>query len=243
MASGNPGEGENFSFTNIASASAFDAHIAREIHGYETLDLLTRALADACIEDRTNVYDIGASSGRMLNVLAAKVAEDGFERKVNFIGYEPVKAFHDGFIPYGDNVRLLQEPVTGDTTFEGASLVTSVFTLQFMPVHLRPVVLSRIHQGLHQNGAFIWAEKVVASDSKLESLINAQHIQLKRDCSDDTDILDKDLRLRSIMRPLTLVDNVAMLETAGFTRHEVYWRVNNFLALIAIKSLAKVGVS
>jgi tRNA (cmo5U34)-methyltransferase len=236
MTDSRTGEGEDFSFTTIARAKNFDTHIAREIHGYETLDTLVRGMADAFIEHGTNVYDIGASTGRLLNVLSEEIDHDGSGRQANFIGFEPVSEFIQNFQPSSDRVTLLEEAVSGDTVFENASLVTSLFTLQFVPVHLRPVIIEQIHRGLHSNGAFIWAEKVVASDPKLESLINAQHIQLKRNGSDDSDILDKDIRLRSIMRPLSLAENINMLENAGFTRHEVFWRVNNFVAMVAIKS-------
>lgn len=230
------GEGADFSFTKIAETGMFDAHIAREIHGYPILDRQVVSFADAFMEDGTTVYDIGASTGRLINKLAQSLDGGSSDRTVQFVGYEPLASFTDSFTPFNDSVTMRTEAVGGSTTFENASLVTSIFTLQFMPMHLRPAILAQIHKGLHANGSFIWAEKVVASDSRIESLINAYHLQLKREGSDDTDILDKDLRLRGQMRPITLEENIGMLQEAGFTRYEVFWRVNNFVGILAVKS-------
>lgn len=230
----NSGEGANFSFSNIQD---FDQHIAREIRGYKILDQIVGGMADAFIEDATNVYDIGCSTGRLINALSANLEQDPDEvRKVQFIGYEPNPNLTRDFTPANDQVTVRQEVVTEDTQFENASLVTSMFTLQFVPTRTRQAILENIHNGLNDHGAFIWAEKVIASDARLESLLSAQHIAFKREGSSADDILDKDMRLRRIMRPLKLATNYAMLENAGFSVYETFWRVNNFVGIVALKA-------
>ena len=230
------GEGGSFSFNQVGD---FDAHIAREIRGYETLDAIVGSMADVFLEDGTNMYDIGCSTGRFMNNLARKFhaeSDVSRQRSVRFVGYEPSENLTKDFVPASEDVELRKERVDKNTTFENASLISSLFTLQFMPTHLRPQIIENIYKGLNPNGAFIWAEKVHASDAKLENVLNTQHQAFKREGSSADDILDKDLRLRGIMRPLTEEANRNMLANAGFTRFETFWRVNNFMATIALKS-------
>jgi tRNA (cmo5U34)-methyltransferase len=230
------GEGVAFSFSAIDN---FDVHIPREIRGYDILDRIVCGIADALIEDGTNVYDIGCSTGRFINKLATDLdneADVSRKRIVTFIGFEPNGNFTSKFIPANDSVHIRKEKVTPATKFENASLITSIFTLQFVPTHERQGIIKQIYEGLNRNGAFIWAEKVLASDPKIETLLTAQHIDFKREGSSAEDILDKDRRLRAIMRPLGTAANYKMLVDAGFTRQETFWRVNNFMAILAIKS-------
>ena len=227
--------GMDFSFSTVKD---FDRHIAQEIRGYKVLDSIVIGLADAVIETNTNVYDIGCSTGRLINTLALDIAAEtdlSRQRKVQFIGYDPNENFAHNFVSANGSVRFCQDQVTSATRFENASLVTSIFTLQFVPIRERSGIVRNIFEGLNANGAFIFAEKVYASDSAIERLINDRHLDFKRQISSAEDILDKDKRLRAIMRPLTLASNCRMLESAGFSRYECFWRVNNFAAIIAIK--------
>jgi hypothetical protein len=46
-----------------------------------------------------------------------------------------------------------------DYYFENCSYVTSLFTLQFMPIKDRKTVVQNIYNGLNPGGAFVFAEK------------------------------------------------------------------------------------
>ncbi|MET8277959.1 hypothetical protein [Micromonospora sp. NPDC005174] len=227
---------ESFSFSTITD---FDSYIAREIRGYDILSEIVVGLADAIIEAGTTVYDIGCSTGRLINTLATNVAaetDESRQRAVNFVGIEPNVNFTRLFRPANDAVRLCRDKVTAATRFDNASLITSIFTLQFVPVRERAAIVRNIYHGLNTNGGFILAEKVYAGDAAIERLINDRHIDFKLQGSSADAILSKDRRLRSIMRPFTLEANFQMLERAGFTRFESFWRVNNFVGILAVKS-------
>lgn len=224
-----------FSFSTI---SDFDAHIAGEIRGYEILDDIIQGLADMLMEDGTNVYDLGCSTGRLLNQLATSIqmeTDEARKRNINFVGIEPNLNFAKDHADLPGNVRVLRSKISGKTVYDNASVILSIFTLQFIPVPERAKIIKQIYDGLTMSGAFIWAEKVYASDPQLESIINRRHIDFKQRSSSPEDILGKDQRLRAIMHPLPMRLNLEMLDAAGFTRHEVIWRVNNFVGLIALK--------
>lgn len=230
------GEGADFSFSEIQD---FDEHIAREIRDYTTLDKIVRGIAEYAIEDGTSVYDIGCSTGRFINSLAQHnemEADLSRRKRVRFIGIEPNENMASQFEPEAESVELRKEFVTPETVFDNASFINSVFTLQFVPIAHRQEIIANIHNGLNDNGVFTWAEKVIASDPQIELMLTAQHVDFKRNGSSAEDILDKDRRLRSTMKPLALSQNLDMLRVAGFKRVETFWRVNNFVGVVAIKS-------
>jgi len=224
-----------FSFTTIRD---FDIHIAQEIRGYETLFTIVTEMADTVIATGTNAYDIGCSTGRFLVTLSERLAAetDKFRRRyVRFIGIEPNDNFAASHRDTPDSVTFVQERVTASTRFENASLISSIFTLQFIPIQERQAVIQNIYRGLNPGGVLLLAEKVYSTDPEIDRLLNNSHLDFKREFTDSERIFSKDAQLRSIMRPLTLQDNVSLLENAGFDRHECFWRVNNFVALIAVK--------
>lgn len=229
------GEGADFSFDQV---SDFDGHIAREIRGYDLLDTIATGLADAVIDDGTTVYDIGSSTGRFLIRLATMLDEEDDstrKRNVRFIGFEPCEHLADSVETIPPNVEIVKSSVTPETSFENASLISSIFTMQFLPIHQREAIIKNIYEGLNDGGAFIWAEKVHASDARIEHLLTGLHNDFKREGSSAQDIMDKEKRLRAIMRPLDEHANRSMLEAVGFEKSEVFWRVNNFMAILALK--------
>lgn len=224
-----------FSFTTIRD---FDIHIKQEIHGYETLFTIATGIADTVISTGTNAYDIGCSTGRLLVTIAERFAaeKDMFRRRnVRFIGIEPNDNFAASHRDAPDSVTFVQDWVTASTRFENASLISSIFTLQFIPIQERQAVIQNIYCGLNSGGVLLLAEKIYSTDPEIDRLLNNSHLDFKREFTEPERIFSKDVQLRSIMRPLTFQDNVSLLENAGFNRYECFWRVNNFVALIAVK--------
>jgi len=132
---------DEFSFSTIKD---FDAHITREICGYETLFKIATGIADTVITTGTNVYDLGCSTVRFLGNLAERFAAE---------------------------------------------------TNTFRRRYVRFIVGYRSHP---QAGCPAALDHASANPPR-------QH---------------------------------RALENAGFDRHEFFWRVNNFVALIAIKGVA-----
>lgn len=225
-----------FSFSTVTD---FDDHIANEIRGYRTLSRIVEGIADTVIETDTCVHDIGCSTGRLINVFAKAIdaeTDPARRRNVKFFGYEPNENFVSVFRPATPSVQVLPAKVTASTKFDNASLITSLFTLQFLPMTERHAIIHNVYDGLNIGGAFILAEKVYAQDTEIDRLLTDQHLDFKSEHNEPAAILDKSRRLRAIMRPTTLEHNIRMLTTAGFTRLETFWRVNNFVAVLCLKA-------
>ena len=137
-------------FSFATTPEGFDNHIEKSIRNYEDLVSDTITFGNYFIEDNTNVYDLGCSTGRLLH----QIKENQKNINVNYIGLETCldfEKFKDVEIHHND-IR--------HWTYQNASLITSIFTLQFIPLKDRAKVIESVYHGLNEGGAFIFAEKI-----------------------------------------------------------------------------------
>jgi tRNA (cmo5U34)-methyltransferase len=122
-----------------------------------------------------------------------------------------------------------------DYQFTDCSLVTSIFTLQFMPKKDRKEVVRNIHRGLHDGGAFIFSEKTICESALVQDMITFNYYDYKRKTFTTDDIMDKERTLRNMMKPNTWEEISDMLYEAGFSNIQPFWRNHAFVGAIAIK--------
>lgn len=215
---------EGFSFADIQE---FDEHISKSIIGYDGLIQDVVALSEYFVEDGSKVYDLGCSTGKLVKAMASsypKATIIGIENEENF---KPTLKTKDNSIFYFEDVFK--------SSLVDASLITSVFTLQFLPLHRRQELLNKIYNSLYQGGAFILTEKMLLQNSKIDNMLTFIYYSYKRTQFTDSSILEKERSLRHMMKLLSVEDYVTMLRKAGFTKIEVFWRRYNFTGIVAIK--------
>ena len=219
---------KDFSFNTINN---FDNHIEREITGYKILlDLVTKMIP-YFVESNTSIIDIGASTGKLLKKVEKEILKN--KQNIKLIAIEPNNNFYQHYTD--TNLIHIQQGVDSQTRFDNASIITSIFTLQFLPVAERFSIIKNIYNGLNLNGAFIFCEKVYSSDSHIQDVINSIHLSIKNEHSSIETINNKNKVLKLILRPLSEAQNKELLRKAGFKRVETFWRVNNFMAFLAVK--------
>lgn len=216
-----------FSFSTI---EGFDDHIQKSIQGFDILNEMIVNIAGYFLEDGTNYYDIGCSTGRLISQISDKY----INRKVKLFGLEKEFNFIKD-LKNSTNVSFLPIDVTQGFGFMQACFVTSVFTMQFIHPRHRERVLKDIHHGLSPGGAFIIAEKVFSESSRIQDMMTFLYYDYKRKSFSIDEIFGKERDLRALMRPQTLGNLVDSLNAAGFREIDVFWRNFNFVALICIK--------
>ena len=227
-------------FTFAHREEGFDNHIEQSIRGYSDLMNDVISLSRYFVEDNTNIVDIGCSTGK--NTKAMMEYNSDHSPDANFIGIEIADGFQkdlkkrkeelkvQGFY----NVEFLMKDIRG-YQITNANLVTSIFTLQFMPKKDRKEVISNIYSGLNEGGAFIFAEKTICESALIQDMITFNYYDYKRKSFDTTDIMDKERTLRNIMKPNTWQQLELMISYAGFSTVQPFWRNHAFVGAIAIK--------
>ena len=227
-------------FTFAHRQEGFDNHIEQSIRGYSNLMEDVVSLSRYFVEDDTNIVDIGCSTGK--NTQAMMEYNSDHSPTAQYFGVEVA----DGFVQNlkdrrlelnsagFNNVEFVMKDIR-KFQFSNCNLVTSIFTLQFMPKKDRKKVVQNIYHGLNEGGAFIFAEKTICESAMVQDMITFNYYDYKRKSFDTEDIMDKERTLRNIMKPLTWKELEHMISYAGFSTVQPFWRNHSFVGAIALK--------
>jgi tRNA (cmo5U34)-methyltransferase len=230
-------------FTFAHTEEGFDDHIENSIRGYGHLLDDIVSYSRYFVEDETNVVDIGCSTGKVTQRLLEENQDHSHD--ASYIGVEVFKGFFEDLDNRKSTISTLHSWASIDFIkedirnykFENCSLITSVFTLQFMPPRHRREVLQNIYKGLNYGGAFIFAEKLVCEDPRLQDMITKSYYDYKRINFTTEEIMNKERTLRHMMKPNTWKELNSNLNIAGFSFDQIqpFWRNQIFVGAIAIK--------
>lgn len=226
-------------FTFAQREEGFDNHISQSIRGYNDLIGDVINLSQYFVENNTIVYDIGCSTGKMLKSMikqnekiAPNSAYVGIEIEEDFF-----KHFHSDSKEYS-NLSFLREDVRRVEFQPNTSLVTSIFTLQFMPRQDRQDVINRIYDCLIPGGAFIFAEKTFAAHPMIHEMRTFTYYDFKKLSFTYDDIMEKEKKLRSMLKCNNRKGLIKMCNIAGFEEDSIdsFWQNFGFTAFVAIKN-------
>lgn len=224
---------------NDAVADVFPDMLQRSIPGYSTSIEAIGLLAARYVQAGTTCFDLGCS------LAAATLA---MRRNITAPGCRIVAVDNSSAMVERCRAVLAREPANGDTDVQvlcsdirdieisNASMVVLNYTLQFLPVDDRLSLLTKISDGMVDNGILILSEKVVDQDPDIENLLVELHHQFKRrNAYSDLEISRKRAALENVLLPETLKTHVARLKQAGFRSAGTWLRYYNFVSILALK--------
>lgn len=231
----------DYDFTFAHREEGFDNHIEKSIRGYNNLHDDVVNLSRYYVEDYTNVVDIGCSTGKTIETMATQ--NESIAPHAYYVGVEVATGFYEDM---NNRVKVLDNRFPNNIfdfqfrdirtyEFKNCSLVTSLFTLQFMPPKDREQVIHNIYNGLNEGGAFIFAEKTVADTGRFQDMFTFMFYDHKRKSFTEKDIMDKEVTLRNMLKPNTWNELTDMLYGAGFRNVQSFWRNFLFVGAIATK--------
>ena len=219
----------------------FDDMLARSIPDYNTMRDLTLRVAKPFITNDFNMLDLGCSNGINLELFIERYGElggsfNGLDKSV-----EMVNKAEERLAKYSDS-NLINVCV-GDadiTNFYFApeiyNIVTSILTVQFVPIEKRPQLLSGVYKSLKDNGVFIFVEKILQPNAQFDRLYVDSYYDIKRDNGyTDEQIFAKKKSLEGVLVPNTHQGNIELLRSAGFKYVDTFWKSLNFEGYIAVK--------
>lgn len=211
---------KEFDFNKIDD---FDKHINLSIPNYEFLKNQVKFFVEALTEKETNVVDLGCSTGALLLSVEK-------EKSCNYYGFDISNLLPDENI---DGINFLKKDILKIEYPQNCSVISSVFTLQFLPRHKRKEVIKKVYDSLNEGGYFIVCEKTHSSDPILESITNSVYFKYKREHFTDEEILQKQQELTSVMKLKTVPEIED--ELSDFSMVEIFWKSYGFCGFIARK--------
>jgi len=211
--------------------SVFDEHVGQSVPMYEEIHNLITDISSWFLQDETNVYDIGTSTGKVLYNLTKK-----YDKSINYIGLDNSIHMVNKLKSNNPPFKAIEVDVTKGYEFENASLITSVLTIQFIREDLRQELINNIYKGLNKGGAFIFVEKIVGNNARFNEIWTELYHELKlKNGLSEQHVFEKSRAIRGVMKPYTLDENYELLHNAGFKDIDTFFKWNNFVGLIAIK--------
>ncbi|MEQ1543695.1 carboxy-S-adenosyl-L-methionine synthase CmoA [Methyloglobulus sp.] len=217
--------------------SVFPDMIQRSVPGYSTIITAIGLLAKRYAQPNSHCYDLGCSLG----AAALSMREQIAAQNCRIIAVDNSSAMVSGFedrlrqLPSSIPVDVFCTDIT-DINIENASVVVLNFTLQFIPIADRIVLLQRINHGLLPGGILILSEKLKFDDDKQNALQTDMHHQFKKAQGySDLEICQKRTALENVLIPETFGLHQQRLLDAGFSSAEVWFQYFNFASIIALK--------
>ncbi len=217
-----------------AVASVFDDMLARSVPFYDDVRRLIISLVLLREKDGKRVVDLGSSTAKFLLELSS-----GMQTKMLLTGIDNslpmLERARQKCLAFGAEIEL----VLGDILkydYKQVDFVIANYTLQFIRPMERLKLTKKICDGLNEEGLFIFSEKVVFADKKLDKeMIDIYYAYKKQQGYSEYEIAQKREALENILIPFTIEENIRMCKDAGFRSVETIFQWANFVTFVAKK--------
>ena len=213
----------------------FDSHVEKSVPYYHDGHDLVCKVSDYFLNDTSTFYEIGTSTGELLNKIASRHAGKkglrlvGMDRVPEMIDVAREKCAAD------PRIRLEVEEVL-QYDFEPADMIVSYYTIQFIRPAVRQDLINRIYNSLNWGGAFLLFEKVRAPDARFQDIMTGLYTDYKIDQGySSEEIVSKSRSLKGVLEPFSSQANFELLERAGFKDAMTIMKYVSFEGILAIK--------
>ncbi len=215
-------------------AAVFDDMLERSVPFYKESQKITEFFTHKNLNESGIVYDLGCSTASLLLNI-----HRGLQVKAQLIGLDNSEAMllqaKRKCEAYGANIEVVNADILS-YKYAQADVFISNYTLQFIRPLVREELVKKIAESLKKEGIFIFSEKVISHEPKLNKDLIECYYDFKKDQGySEYEIVQKREALENILVPYSEEENIKMAKNAGFSHCEVIFRWANFATFIAIK--------
>lgn len=213
--------------------SKFDDHVRKSVPGYDISHYIALLLSDPFIKRSSNVLDIGCSTGTFARMLYARHSH----KQPNIVGIDKQQNMLDKAIELdkSENLVFKNLDLIENELPQNNDLVSSFYTMQFIPPSVRQDVINKIFESLNWGGGFFLFEKVRAPDARFQDYINHAFMNFKLESFNAEEVVAKSNSLIGVMEPFSSQGNIDLLKRAGFVDICTVSKLLCFEGLLAIK--------
>ena len=217
-----------------AVASVFDDMLSRSVPFYDAVRQLVIDVILAEVQAGMRVVDMGSSTAKFLLELSHRAP-----MAMELVGIDNSEAMveraRQKAQAFGADIRLeLGDILMYDYT--GVDVAVANYTLQFIRPMQRAQLVEKIGRELHEGGRFIFSEKVIFEDKRLDKQMIDIYYDFKRSQGySDYEISQKREALENVLIPFTINENIRMARAAGFRDVNTIFQWANFVTFVAKK--------
>lgn len=216
------------------TAKNFDSHVQRSVPLYKEGHQLILELSDFFLSEKSNCYDLGCSTGTLIKNISTR----NEHKNCRYIGVDKEKdmaILASQTCKEDENIRIIHDDLL-NVEIEDADMVVSYYTMQFVKPKVRQLMFNRIYEGLNWGGAFIFFEKVRASDARFQDILSTIYMDYKIQQGFQPDqIIAKTKSLKGILEPFSTQGNIDLMKRAGFVDIISIMKYVCFEGFLAIK--------
>ena len=217
-----------------AVASVFDDMLSRSVPFYDEVRTLVISLILAEEAEGKRVLDLGSSTAKFLLDLHSKM-----HTAMQLKGIDNSEAMLERALQkceaFGAGIDLELADML-DYGYAEEDIVVANYTLQFIRPMQRIELVKKLYEGLNGNGMFIFSEKVVFEDKKLDKqMIDIYYDYKKIQGYSEYEIAQKREALENVLIPFTIEENIRMCREAGFSQVDTIFQWANFVTFVAKK--------
>jgi len=217
-----------------AVASVFDDMVSRSVPFYDEVRKLVIALILTEQQEGKKVLDLGSSTAKFLLDLHSQM-----DVKMHLKGLDNSQAMLDRAAQkcqaFGADIRLECADMLS-YAYAQEDIIVANYTLQFIRPMQRLELIKKLYDGLREGGVFIFSEKVVFEDKKLDKeLIDIYYAYKKEQGYSSYEIAQKREALENILIPFTIKENIQMCLDAGFKQVDTVFQWANFVTFVTKK--------
>ncbi len=215
-------------------AAVFDDMLARSVPFYKESQNITEFFVHKNLSENGIVYDLGCSTASLLLNIHRKLKVNasliGLDNSDAMLAQAKRKCEAFGAKVEVHNADILEYD------YKEADVFVSNYTLQFIRPLVREELVKKIANALKEKGVFIFSEKVISHEPKLnKDLIECYYDFKKEQGYSEYEIVQKREALENVLVPYSEEENIKMAKNAGFSHCEVVFRWANFATFIALK--------
>ena len=217
-----------------AVASVFDDMVSRSVPFYDEVRKLVISLILTQQQEGKKVLDLGSSTAKFLLDLHSQM-----DVKMHLKGLDNSQAMLDRAaqkcLAFGADIELEMADMLS-YAYADEDIIVANYTLQFIRPMQRLELVKRLYDGLKEGGVFIFSEKVVFEDKKLDKeLIDIYYAYKKEQGYSSYEIAQKREALENILIPFTIKENIQMCLDAGFKQVDTVFQWANFVTFVTKK--------
>jgi tRNA (cmo5U34)-methyltransferase len=219
------------------TAAVFDDMLARSVPFYFEIQRMIAELAVSFARNKSDIYDIGCSTGVTLLNLASRLPEQtrliGIDLSREMLKKAEAKLKRKNVL---GRCVLRNVDLTRDLEIKNASVAIMNLTLQFVNPSRRHLVVKKIYNGLNRGGCLILVEKIKSNEPEFERRFVEFYYDFKmRNHYSRLEISKKREALENVLIPYTHDANIMLLKKSGFKKVDSFFKWYNFCGMIAVK--------
>ena len=215
-------------------ATVFDDMLSRSVPFYDEVQKLIISFILKNQKDGKKVLDLGSSTAKFLIDLHSRMNSNMYLKGLDNSD-AMLKQARAKCKAYGANIELvLADLVTYN--FEKQDFITSNYTLQFIRPIQRASLVKKIYDSLENDGYFIFSEKVVFEEKKIDKVMIDLYYDFKKAQGYSAyEISNKREALENVLVPYTIKENIKLCNEAGFGNITTIFQWANFVTFVAQK--------